>query len=638
MKKYLTWVLLALFFFVSLAFPGFAGEKIELEVAQRAAEYHGELIFEKDLKICDFERMFWPSGEEAVYVFTLMDEKDIYPDDVFLSDEALQGLYLALSGQFDEGYDLMAQPDRFMTVMVGASMDMPSFLKAYTGLPEHLLYLKLMENPPYDPYFIYVDLFHTCVGTKLDRGYPYSQVTEIHLGKTVALSDLLNKKTGLVPDYAKEYEWSSFLNPGQALDSSAPSYLIDLGAVKEGKHQLNVKEYAKARFEGCSPAAFVNCLKYLESQGKVKTKGKSIRQLLEWAAICCQTDPSTHGTKPSWIPIGSKLMFKGLGYRPKVSEVIRQNSKSGLFLTKFAREINKNYPVHLGGGTGVFNQHSTTGIGYWKQYKHIRLIIHDGWAGSKPVYVKYSGYPTADCEYPIYMHKFHPKGARNYPESQPMIKAPIRVTWDKVNLRWRWKYSLKSKNSVKGAIYKEEYKYFNSNGNQYKKYKGKRELPYWKGGTITVEKPVIKRGKIQCKYYLMDFNGHLLEVKKTVHIEDIIGTWKMNFNWKDIVGGGSVTWTVNKNGTFNSSGGGSGTWNLNKRTVTFIYQTGQKPIYSGKVNPNFSKMSGSMKMTTGTPYKGTWDATRLSDGIFPIDPNEPPKINGSFLDDIVKKE
>jgi hypothetical protein len=638
MKKYLGLISFVLFLFVLLAFSGFAGEKIELEVAQRAAEYHGELIFEKDLKICDHELMFWPSGEEAVYVFTLMGEDEVYPDDVFISDDALQGVYLALSGQFDEGYDLMAQPDRYMTVVVGADMDMPSFLKAHAGLPEHILYLKLMETPSYDPYFIYVDLFHTCVGSKLDQGYPYSQVTEIHLGKTVALSDLLTEKICLVPDHAQEHEWGSFLHPGQVLDSSAPSYFIDLGAVKEGKHQLNVKEYAKARYEGCSPAAFVNCLKYLESQGKVKTKGKSIRKLLEWTAICYRTDPSTKGTAPSWILKGSKLMFKGLGYKPNVSEVTRQNNKPGLFLTKFAREINAKYPVNLGGGTGVFNQHSTTGIGYWKQYKHIRLIIHDGWAGSKPVYVKYSGYPTADCEYPTYMRKFHPKGARNYPESQPMIKAPIRVLWDKVNLQWRWKYSLKSKNAVKAGIYIEEYKYFNSNGNQYHKIKGKRELPYWKGGTLTLPKPFFKRGKVQCKYYLVDYNGHLLEVKKTVRIEDIIGTWKMNFNWKDIVGG-SVTWTVNKNGTFNSSGGGSGTWNLNKRTVTFNYQTGQKPVYSGRVNPNFSKMSGSMKMTTGTPYKGTWDATRQSDGLSLYNLGEqPPKIISSSSDDVVKKE
>ena len=638
MKKYTAWVFLALFFCFFLVFSGFAGEKIELGVAKRAAEFHGELIFEKDLKICDHELMFWPSGEEAVYVFTLMAEEDNYPEDVFISDEALQGFYLALSGQFDEGYNLMAQPDRFKTVVVGATTDMPSFLKACAGLPEHLLYLKLMEKPPYDPYFIYVDLFHTCVGSGLDRGYPYSQVTEIHLEKTVSLSDLSTGKTGLISDYALECEWGSFLNPGQVQESAAPPSFIDLGAVKEGKHQLDVKEYAKAVTVGCAPAAFVNCLKYLESRGKVKTKGKSIGELLEWTAICYRTDPADKGTFLPWITKGSKLMFKGLGYKPDVSAVMRQDSKPGLFLTKYAKEINAKYPVNLSGANkGIFKAHSTTGTGYWKQGKHIRLIIHDGWVGENPVFVKYSGYPAADCQYPKYMGKFHPKGAANYPKTKPKIKAPNLVMWDKENSRWQWQYTLKSKNAVKAEIYKEEWKLFNSAGNLYKTYPAKREVPFIIAAKVTMTKPQYKRGKVQIKYFLVDNNGHLLEAKKTTRIEDIVGTWKMNFKWTGY-GGGSVTWTVNKNGTFTSSGGSNGTWKLNKRKVTFNYHDGQKPIYSGKIDRKYSSMRGAMRTTVGQSHSGSWNATRLSDGLFPESQEEMPKIPGSCSDDVVRKE
>lgn len=641
MKKRLSWISLVLFCFFSLVFSGLAGEKIELEAARRAAEYHGELIFEKDLKVCDHELMLWPSGEEAVYVFTLMAEADKYPDDVFKSDTALQGAYLALSGQFDEGYDLLAQPDHYMTVVVGATTDMPSFLKAHAGLPEHLLYLRLMENPPYDPYFIYVDLFHTCVGSKWDQGYPHAQVREIHLEKTIPLSDLSIEKTGVIPEDALDHEWGLFLNPGQMQEPAVLPDFMDFGGVKDGKHLLNVKEYAKARFVGCSPAAFVNCLKYLEGQGKVKTKGKSIRELLEWTAICYRTDPANGGTTPSWIVTGSKLMFMGLGYKPNVAAVIRQDNKPGLFLTQFANEINAKYPVNLGGsGKGIFQGHSTTGIGYWKQGSHIRLIIHDGWAGNNPVYVKYSGYPAADCEYPKYMRKFHTYGATKYPEANPEIKATDLVLWDKANSRWQWEYTLKSKNAVKAEIYKVQFELFNSAGNKYKTYPAKREKPYYKSAKVTLTRPEHKRGEVRCRYFLVDDNGHLLEAKKTVRVEDIIGKWQMNFKWKDTggEGGGTTTWTVKKDGTFDCSYGYTGTWNLNKNHVVFKYQGGQKTIYSGTINNKYSYMSGTMKTTIGIIGTGTWNASRKSDGLSPESQDENPKTSEFSPAAVIKKE
>ena len=53
-----------------------ASEIVDMDAAKRAAEYHGEMIFEKDLKVCAQELMYWSWGEPAVYVFTLMSERD----------------------------------------------------------------------------------------------------------------------------------------------------------------------------------------------------------------------------------------------------------------------------------------------------------------------------------------------------------------------------------------------------------------------------------------------------------------------------------------------------------------------------------------------------------------------------------
>jgi len=624
--------LLLLFFNLS----GLAYEPVDVEVAKKAAEYHGEMIYEKDLKVCDHELLYWPSGEQAVYVFVLMAEGDFYPQDIKLDNTILKGAYLVSIGKEEEGYNLMAQSDRYMTVVVGATTDMPSFIRAQAGLPEHLLHLKIMENPPLDPYWIYADLFHTLIGSRVDMGLTESRAIEIHLEQTIALKDLGIEKVGTVPEYAEELEWGAFMNPDVVKIADENPYLINVPGVKEGKHQLPVTEHAKAAFVGCSPAAFVNCLKYLEKRRKVRTKGKSINELLEWTAICYRTDPANKGTSPSWIVKGSKLMFKGLGYNANVSVYARQDSKPALFLTKFADEINAKYPCNLGGtGKGIFQGHSTTGIGYWKQGTHYRLIIHDGWAGNDPVYVKYLGYPNAELQYPKYMRNFRPKGAKSFTKAKPKVKAPKEVQWNTGNQRWRWKCKLISKNAVKVQAYKEEYKLYDSKGHKYHDIPGTRIKPYFTGSTTTMRKPGDKRGKVECKFYLVDDNGHLLEAKKTVKIEDIIGKWQLNFNWTGI-GGGSATLTVNKNGTFQTDDGGSGTWTLNKRSVTFRFQTGQRPIYSGTVNKKYSYMSGTMVTTTGKRHTGTWNAKRLSDGAIEKEEyGHDSKINssGSCRDD-----
>jgi len=365
---------------------------VKIEEAKRAAKHYGELTFKKDLRVSDHELMYWPWGEPAVYVFTLTNEGGFYPQNISLDNTFLLGSYLVSDGKEFEGYTVMAQANRYMTVVVGATTDMPPFIKAHAGLPEHVLALGVMDNPPLEPYWIYRGLFHTFVGSKMEMNQGESRATEIHLGQTVALKELGMEKIGTIPAYAEEFEWGLFMNPQASIKSEENPYLMNVAGVKSGKHKLVVtEENVSGNWVGCSPAAFYNCLKYLEKQGLVSTANKGINYLLKWIAICYRTDPADGGTQWEWIPKGSSLILRGLGYKSTCSQVGR-NDKPGQFLTKFANEINNDYPCNLGStGTGVFTGHSTTGIGYWKQGSHYRLIVHDGWkkTPNNPVYVKY---------------------------------------------------------------------------------------------------------------------------------------------------------------------------------------------------------------------------------------------------------
>lgn len=610
-------ILFILLFFCSSAV--LASELVDLDSAKRAAEYHGELIFEKDLKICDQELMYWPWGEPAAYVFTLMGEGSFYPQNITLDNTLLQGAYLVSTGEEVEGYTMMAQADRYMTVIVGATSDMPSFMKAHAGLPEHILSLAVMENPPLEPYWIYGGLFHTYVSSEADKGLEESYATEIHLEQEVMIKDLGFEKKGIVPAYAEQLEWGIFINPDAFGMSEEDSYLINLAGVKEGKHQLTVKEYnIKGNWVGCSPAAFVNCLEYLEKRGKINTGGKGANYLLQLAAICYRTTPykdgNGGGTTYAWIVKGSKIMFKGLGYNSSVKAVQRSNSKPGLFLTRFAKEINANFPCNLGStGKGVFEGHSTTGIGYWKQGTHMRLIIHDGWKSTpnQPVYVKYSGYPDAEIEYPRYMRKFHPGSKKSFPDAEPEIKGPDEVQFDEKNKRWKCDHKFKSKNKVKIDCYAEELKFYNSKGKKYKTIFAKRHVPFWKNMTTTIPKPPYKSGELVYRFFFVDDNGHLLQTTYTVQLVEgtIVGTWRLSYKWKGF-STGQANWYIYDTGRFRDSQGGTGKWTLDDKKAVLSYQVGGRAVYRGTVNDAYTRMNGTMKDRNSN--KGTWSATKKS--------------------------
>jgi len=264
MKRFYLFISMVLILSFSLPSTLLASEPVDIEVAKRAAEYHGELIFETNLQVCDHQLMYWPSGEPAVYVFTLMAEKDFYPQDILVDQALFQGAYLVSVGKEIEGYTMMSQADRYMTVYVGATTDMPSCIKAHKGLPEHILALAEMNNPPQDPYWIYGGLYHIFLGSKMDMNSGESKVTEIHLGETVSVKEFAHEKVGAILASAEYEEWETFLQPDTLYQETEDSYLDYITGVKTGKKILPVDEVnIQGINSGRDHAVFVNVLKYL---------------------------------------------------------------------------------------------------------------------------------------------------------------------------------------------------------------------------------------------------------------------------------------------------------------------------------------------------------------------------------------
>ena len=605
-----------------ISIPSFlSGETVDLEVAKRSAEYHGEQVFDKNLEVCDHELLYWPWGEPAVYVFTLMEEGDYYPEPILLDSNLIAGAYLVSEGKRVEGFRLMVQADRYMTIVVGATTDMPSYLKAHAGLPEHILSLAVMENPPQEPYWIYGGLFHILIGSRTDMGRPNSRVKEIHLGETVAVKELGQEKVDDIPAYVESYEWEPFLNPkgtDQALDNP---YLVDVAKVKAGKHILAASEPAMAAHEGCGPASFVNCLSYLMKKGKVKYKGKSTRELLEWAAVCFYTDPKTKGTQAWYMMEGIVWMLKGMNYI-STCDLVTLEKKPGLFLTKYADEINAKRPTPLVGGQGVFRRHAVAGIGYWKQGKKIQLVVHDGWEGTEPVYVKYSGYSKNKTTLPQGMHIIHPKSKKKYLEAKPRMVTPKKpVVWDKDTKRWEWQYQVKIKNKISALVYKLKYEFRDFKGYKYREEWIREKPSYVMLDTKQFSsRAKYKRGTLKVKFFLVDQNGHLLEKEKTLRLEDVIGTWATDyvFTYEDLSYPGSCTDTIHPDGRITSHDGSEGTWDLNGMTIKQYYEDLQRFVYTGTVSNNFNSITGTMTArepdSKGRIWTGTWSSKRLSDG------------------------
>lgn len=499
-------------FIFSASFIG-AAERVSTGAAQRAAEYHGESIFEQDLKVCDHELLYWAWGEPAVYVFTLMREGDVYPSDILRSPSLLHGAYVVAIGKESEGYEEMAQPVRYWTVYVGATTDMPSFIKAHAGLPEHVLAQPLMRNRPKDPYWIYGDLFHILVTSRTRMGSKEQKASEIHTGQVYDLRDLGHDKIDAIPGSAEEQEWMRFF------DARADLKATDRGTTVE----LKVKESnLQGKGWGCAAAAFYNCLKYLEEKGKVRLYGKTASFLQEWISICYMAvfDGENYWTLTQNEIPGSVMVFKGLNYDSEVSLVERKNRPDYLFF-RYAGEINSGYPCSLGCGTGVFKNHATTGIGYWTSGDQVKLIIHDGWESTtRPVWTKYSGYPENDLVYPTDLETFRPGGSAKYPKAKLEIAGPDIIYSSKTDPSWKWREELASSNNIKAWAYSYDAKLRNSAGTVYKRKKPKydRWIPYPSAWTWTWPKTVAKPGTMETKYKVLDANGHLLALEKTVEL------------------------------------------------------------------------------------------------------------------------
>lgn len=658
MKRILSFLFAVLLLFLSINFAAQYCDPVDIETAKRAAEYYGEMIFEKDLKICDYELMLWPWGEPAVYAFTLMKEGDIYPQNIHLDYALKQGAYLVSIGKELEGYTMMAQQDHYMTVYTGATTDMPSFIKGHIGLPEHVLALAEMDNPPLQPLWIYGGLFDIYLISKIDFDRGVKKVQDIHFWKSVDLSEFPHIKQDAVPDYAEIYEWEPFHKPGDIQINNKSPFIKDAAwpKIKEGEHKLDVEEInIKGGWQGCSPAAFTNCLWYLEKKRhKINLKGKNSSYLQLWTAVNYRTTPytgkGTGASKHSWIIEGSKRMFKGLGYNSQVTAYQRRLNQPGAFLNKFAKEINAKYPCNLGSaGTGIFRQHSTTGIGYVarKNIGRYQLIIHDGWKKTPnvPVYINYHGYPE-DIQYPKWIRTFRPLGRHDYKEAKPELVNEKKIV--ELNMRkkmWRWKDKIKSENEVNVEFWAYAYVFRDIKNKKYEPkeetiQKRKRIYPYKKKGTWKRSLSFIKRGSIKRKFYLIDENGHLiLNFVKTLRLEHIIGKWQLNFTW-DTGGSGSTYLYLYSSGSFKTDDGARGDWTLRNGRVKLDISTGQKPIYTGTCGDKYETGDGAMKCRVkandGKKHYGTWTMTRISTWDNEQESESPEQTPGNSLFEVLQ--
>jgi len=419
----------------------------------------------------------WPSGEPAAYAVTLVRAGNFAPPDILLDNTLLAGAALVAAGREREGYLAMAQLERYRTVVVGASTDMPSLIKAHAGLPEHVLASVLGPGLPIEPRWIYADPFHTLVAPGLDAGRPGATAREIHTGEAVVLADLATQKRERIPPAAEAAEWGRFLHPGLALPDARIGLPGLNGEILEGTHLLSISEYNTATvWKGCHPAAVFNCTKYHAKNGKVGLQGKSDAAIMDWIAVACRTNPANGATYGESVEEGPYFFYHGLGYEISGQWTFRDEAQSEQFLAQYAGEINAGFPAILASGQGIFRSHATTGIGYEKTGPLAMVIIHDVWKSTPaPVYVKYLGYPAGECVYPDYVLTLHPGAAKNFPVAKPKFKAALEVIYSPTQKKWPWHYSI---NDPGVEIYGDELSLYDTAGKRYRHDEPTRIYPY----------------------------------------------------------------------------------------------------------------------------------------------------------------
>ena len=87
---------------------------------------------------------------------------------------------------------------------------------------------------------------------------------------------------------------------------------------------------------------------------------------------------------------------------------------------------------------------------------------------------------------------------------------------------------------------------------------------------------------------------------------DIVGTWRLTYDW-DCNGDPAMTeWYIRADGTFNTAEGHPGAWRTVGDRVTLTYQVGT--VYTGRVAGD--SMDGTMRDYEGDT--GCWSATRTA--------------------------
>ncbi len=609
MKRSVISIIVVIGLFLSISAGALAAaERVDAATARRVAEYYGKIIFKTGLTACAQELLIWPSGEPAAYTVTLVRAGDFAPPDILQDNALLAGAALVAAGRSREGYSMMAQTDRFWTVVVGASTNMPSLIKAHAGLPEHVLASVLMPDLPPERRWIYADPFHILVASAPADGRPGATAREIHTDETVALAELAAQRKGTIPPASEAGEWGRFLRRGLESSPSGASLPGLSGEVLEGTHLLSISEYNTATvWKGCHPAAVFNCTKYHAKNGKISLQGKSDQAIMDWIAIACRTNPANGSTYGESVEEGPYFFYHGLGYEITGQWIFREEAQSGEFLAQYAGEINAGFPAILASGQGIFRSHATTGIGYEKAGPLAMVIIHDGWKSTPaPVYVKYLGYPAGECAYPEYVLTLHPGAAKNFPVAKPKFKAALEVIYSPTQKKWPWHYTI----TPPGVeIYADELSLYDTAGKRYRHDKPARIYPFldpsrtqnWK----SLVKPKVKPGKFVYKVNLIDAEGHLLVLAITVKLKDAVtGKWLVKYDWKGMVEPGPATWILYDTGKFKDTENGSGVWTLSGMNFKLTYQTGRGAVYTGTVNPACTKLSGTMK--AGSNMSGVW--------------------------------
>lgn len=291
-----------------------------------------------------------------------------------------------------------------------------------------------------------------------------------------------------------------------------------------------------------------------------------------------------------------------------------------------------------GGERKPFKGHSTTGIGYKKKGKKIKLIVLDGVKRTKkPQYIPYRGFKQEELIFPHNLSSFQPLHMKDFEEAEVEIEIGEMLKDDITPYVWIAKF--KSNNKVGIELYGGKSRYIDIKGASYH--------PYWP--FIKEEELLQKRinpykssflhrqpeeGQCVSTYYFIDDNGHLLKSQHTMTIGVIDGDWEIReYCTNDSRHEVPYTVTFYPDGiVVFHFGHNKPRYKLNiKRKKIIIsnapgwehyseeidsYSAGGVTTYTGKVNKKVTKMQGTWvnPRNPDNPkaiiYSGTWSAIR----------------------------